>query len=69
MTEADTAISEVEALRAENAELRKALNWLITLKKHKDLFGKDADYKREQPEAWAFALKALTTQTQEAGNG
>lgn len=40
-------------------DLWGAGKWLLDLKSHKDLWGADADYQREKPEAWASMKQAI----------
>ena len=46
---------------AQPYDFRAALQWLVSLKNQKDLYGKTEQYEREQPKAWEAAKKALAT--------
>lgn len=46
-------------LHMDAKKYREALANLVDLKKHKDQYGKDAEYLELQPKVWEIAFKAL----------
>lgn len=61
---AEWAIREF-SLKGEGMKAEIILRRLINLKKHKDEFGKDSFYEKEQPEVWQAAFNWLSKSTTE----